>query len=107
MLYIAVTQEESAQQAGNKDSATELQKSSVAGPVAQRLEQWTHNPPNRSAQPSPDTALAETSKSDLARHLAQTVLKHPELAELVKVWPELSEAKRQEILETMKRPQGG
>ena len=38
--------------AENGDFTVELQKSSVAGPVAQRLEQWTHNPLVEGSNPS-------------------------------------------------------
>ena len=42
---------EPAMQAGNSDSAAETKRNDVTGPVAQRLEQWTHNPLVRGSNP--------------------------------------------------------
>ena len=44
MLYIAATLKNLHSRLETTILQQNLQKSSVAGPVAQRLEQWTHNP---------------------------------------------------------------
>jgi len=42
-------------------------------------------------------ALSDSEHTDLALHLAQITQKHPDLAEIVAVWPELPEHIKQAI----------
>jgi hypothetical protein len=66
-------------------------------PIAQLDRASVYGTEGKNSQIPQNKTVAETSKTDLASYLAQIAQKHPDLAEIVKVWPELPEHIKQAI----------